>query len=443
MRKVIYISFIIFLLSRLVHGQETDSNWNPDKKTFELYTQKNWKELIFWSKKAIKEGHDYFYMRMRLGIALYETHNYQRALIHFRKAYEFNSKDPYLLQYLYYANLFAGRKKAALDISREFPSGFYQKIISRQVPKFKIATLGLQTVFSDLETGEDLVSGIDRDQYGSQLFLNNFTKINLGFNHTISRRFSMFYQYSLLIENRFFFYQDNSTAYYLPEQKLYESQIYLSGNIYLGSNFNLFASANYLPGSAPEISSGRGQSFFYAPGYRYNDFSGNLTVFKDFSYISLGLSATYSYLQLHNYTQEGIFIQFYPLGNLNLYLTGSYQLKQKSVSGQFSANGSFYEYKLGYRIFKPLWLEIEGTSGDLQYASTQLASMVYNNPNRVNNSFGGTFLIDLKNKNLWLKLSYYYSDVSSQFYSEDHLPTDVNTIHYNIHSIFGGLSWTF
>jgi hypothetical protein len=431
------------MLSRLVHGQETDSNWNPEKKTYELYTQKNWKELIFWSKKAIKEGHDYFYMRMRLGIALYETHHYHQALIHFRKAYEFNSKDSHLLQYLYYANLFAGRKKAALDISREFPSGLYQKIISWQIPKFKIATIGLQTVFSDLETGEDLISEIPREQYGSQLFLNNFTKFNLGFNHSISRRFSMFYQYSFLIENRFFFYQNNSTEYYLPEQKLYESQIYLSGNIYLGSNFNLYVSANYLPGSTPEIYSGRGQTSFYVPGYRYNDFSGNLAVFKDFSYFSIGLSATWSYLQLNNYTQEGIFIQFYPLGNLNLYLTGSFQLKQKSVNGQFSTNGSFYEYKIGFKIFKHLWLNLEGTSGDLLYASTQLASMVYNNPNCVNNSLGGTFLIDLNNNNLWLKLSYYYFDISSQFYSEDHLPTDVNTTHYNIHSIFGGLSWTF
>ncbi len=443
MRKIIFILFIIFMFSRLLHGQEPETSWNPEKKTFELYSQKNWKELIYWSKKAIKEGHDYFYMRMRLAIALYETHNYQRALIHFKKAYEFNSKDPYLLEYLYYANLFSGRRKAALDITGKFPSSLKNKIAKGQIPKFKIAELGLQTVFSDLQTSENLISGIPRDEFGSQLFLNNFTKINLAFNHNISRRFSMFYQYSLLIENRFFFYQDNSTAYYLPNQKLYESQIYLSGNIYLGGDFNLYTSVNYLPGKAPETFSGRGQPYFYAPGFKYNDFTGNLAVVKDFSYFSMGLSATYSHLQLNNYTQEGIFIQLYPLGNLNLYLTGAYQIKQQLVNGQISENGSFYEYKLGFKIFKPLWLELEGTSGDLLYASTRSGSLVYNNPNRVNNTFGGTFLINLNKNNLWLTLSYYYADITSRFYSEGNLPTDINTINYNIHSIFGGLSWNF
>lgn len=443
MRKIIYISILVFLLSKLIHGQETKTEWNLEKKTFELYSQKNWKELIYWSKKAINEGHDYFYMRMRLAIALYETHNYQRALIHFKKAHEFNSKDPYVLEYLYYASLFSGRKKAALDVSREFSSSLNTRIIHGQIPKFQIAGLGLQTVFSDLETSEDLISGVPRDQYGSQLFRNNFTKINLGFSHKLSRRFSLYYQYSLLIENRFFFYQDNSTAYYIPKQKLYENQIYLSGNIYLGSDFNLYASANYLPGKVAETISDRGQSYFYAPGYRYNDFTGNLAIFKDFSYVSIGLSATFSHLQLNNYTQEGIFIQLYPLGNLNLYLTGVYHLKQQLANGQFSDNGSFYEYKLGFKIFKPLWLEIEGASGDLLYASTQLGSLVYNNPNRVNSTLGGSFLIDLNKNNLWLKLSYNYSDITSRFYTEDNLPVDLNTIHYNIHSIFGGLSWNF
>ncbi len=157
----------------------------------------------------------------RLAIAFYEKQNYHRALIHFKKAYEFNQHDPYLLEYLYYANLFSGRQKAAYDISKDFSSTKKKEFDAANIGKLRIGELGLNTVFSDLETGSELISDIERDQYGSQIFLNGFTKVNLGFNHTASRRFSLFYQYSFLMENRFYFYQDNTTAYYLSKQKLY------------------------------------------------------------------------------------------------------------------------------------------------------------------------------------------------------------------------------
>ncbi len=443
MRKIVH-SFLIFLLLSLVtFGQETNTSRNFEKETFKLYSQKNWPELIQVSKEAIKEGYDYYYMRMRLAIAFYERHNYHRALIHFNKAYKFNKHDPYLLEYLYYANLFSGRQKAAYDITSEFSSTKKKEFDAANIGKFKIGELGINTVFSDLETGPELISDISRDQFGSQIFLNGFTKINLGFNHTVSRRFSLYYQYSFLMENRFYFYRDNSTAYYLQKQKLYENQFYILGNVYLGKNFNLYASVNYLRGNIPEYSSGWGASYFYAPGFKYNDFTSDLAIFKDFSYISFGLSMTYSYFQFNSYVQQGVFIRYYPLGNLNLYLTAGYQLKQKVKNGQFYEDGTFYEYKLGFKIIEPLWIEIEGMSGDLQNASTQLGAIVYNNPNPVNSSIGSSLLINLNKKSLWLKLSYYYINSTSHFITENNLPSDINTVNYNIHSLFGGLSWSF
>ena len=99
MRKVAFILFLLLVVSTFLSGQESRQLVNYEKKTFELYNQKNWSELIRWGKKAIENGNDYFYMRMRLGIAFYERGNYHRALIHFNKAGEFNPNDPYLLEY--------------------------------------------------------------------------------------------------------------------------------------------------------------------------------------------------------------------------------------------------------------------------------------------------------------------------------------------------------
>ena len=86
MRKIIHLLLIFLLLSLTTHGQETSTSQNFEKETFKLYSQKNWPELIQVSKKAIKEGSDYFYLRMRLAIAFYERQNYHRALIHFKQS---------------------------------------------------------------------------------------------------------------------------------------------------------------------------------------------------------------------------------------------------------------------------------------------------------------------------------------------------------------------
>ena len=76
MLKLTLILAFVFLCSDFNYGQDPNEVWNPEKKTFGLYKEQNWSELIFWGKKAISEGNDYFYLRMRLGIAFYKRNNY-------------------------------------------------------------------------------------------------------------------------------------------------------------------------------------------------------------------------------------------------------------------------------------------------------------------------------------------------------------------------------
>ncbi|MDX2443854.1 MAG: tetratricopeptide repeat protein, partial [Bacteroidales bacterium] len=172
MRKVVLILYVFILISYSLSGQEKQQVVNYEKKTFELYNQKNWPELIKWGKKAIENGSDYFYMRMRLGIAFYERQNYHRALIHFRKAAEFNPNNPYLLEYLYYANILINREKAALDVTKQFSSSMKANWTGIKVPKFKLGNLALQYSFSDFQAGLENIDEIPSEQNGYQVFEN-------------------------------------------------------------------------------------------------------------------------------------------------------------------------------------------------------------------------------------------------------------------------------
>ncbi|MEA1897743.1 MAG: hypothetical protein U9N53_08790 [Bacteroidota bacterium] len=444
MFKLTLILAFVFLCPGFTYGQNTNEVWNPEKKTFSLYKERNWSELIFWGKKAINEGNDYFYLRMRLGIAFYERKNYHRALIHFKKAAEFNDKDSYLLEYLYFANLFSGREKAALDVTRKFPPTKTKKYITGRIPKFKIGGLGMQYYQGSLKTDVDLINSIDDPSLdGYQVFTNNSLKFHLGFNHLASRRFNLYYQYGLFIDNRFTYYQDNMNAYYFTSQKIYEHHLFMLGGIYLGKDFNLYGSVHYIPGKIPEYYSGAGFSTSYVPAYKYNDFTGSLFLSKEFPYITIDGSASFSYLNFGKYIQEGASITFFPLGNLNLYLKGGYYWQQEIFNAKMYKKGTHVEYKAGFRVFNPLWFEFGGSSGDLHYTVSQLGWQVFNGPNPSDILLTGSIIIPFNEDQTIFSLNYNYINSISSFVSDDPLQADLNSKTYYIYSIYGGLSWKF
>ncbi len=90
-------------------AQQAGSFSRYDKQTYAHYLQQDWQALINTGKAALKEGIDFYYLRMRLGIAYYEKGQYRQAIAHFNKALAYNSYNPLAAEYLYYAYKLAGR----------------------------------------------------------------------------------------------------------------------------------------------------------------------------------------------------------------------------------------------------------------------------------------------------------------------------------------------
>ena len=109
-RVIILIGFLSLFFQRTEGQDEYDFNLY-NSETYRLYLEEEWDSLIILGKAALNQDMDYYYLRMRLGIAFYQKKNYRVAANHFTRALEMNQGDPAALEYLYYARLMAGQSQ--------------------------------------------------------------------------------------------------------------------------------------------------------------------------------------------------------------------------------------------------------------------------------------------------------------------------------------------
>jgi hypothetical protein len=84
-----------------------------DRISYRLYLDKQWDSLQTFATAALATGVDYHYLRMRLGVAMFELGKYRAALQHFKKADELNSSSGFARQYMYYCYLNTERPEHA------------------------------------------------------------------------------------------------------------------------------------------------------------------------------------------------------------------------------------------------------------------------------------------------------------------------------------------
>jgi hypothetical protein len=70
-----------------LHGltQEVVNTQSVDQKTYTLYLNKQWKELIEAGNLAKKNNIDFYYLQYRMGIAYYELKRYRKAITFLKK----------------------------------------------------------------------------------------------------------------------------------------------------------------------------------------------------------------------------------------------------------------------------------------------------------------------------------------------------------------------
>lgn len=133
-RKYIVLIFLFAQLCAKAGMQDTLSFDGVEKSSYRLYQHSSWDCLARYCDYAIGKGYDYYYLRMRAGIACFKLNRYRKAIPHFEKALMFSVNDAAANEYLYYCYLYSGQYEQARWLAKSFDSAFCKTIGAGSLP---------------------------------------------------------------------------------------------------------------------------------------------------------------------------------------------------------------------------------------------------------------------------------------------------------------------
>jgi len=340
---------VLLIMSTSVYGQIEHDFVYYNNETYKLYTEKNWKDLIPLAKEGIEKGHDFYYMRMRLGIAYYELGKYIPAKKQFEKALDFYPSSPDVKSYLHNSYLYLGRNQEA--------RAFYN--ISDEKPKF------IRSIY--FEPGMKLSN--------ERSSTRNMKYIFLGLNHEFGHRVSLFHGYQRLGADFVTTLTDNNG----PGPGGSSSTEY---------KYSVFQNEYY---GALTIIPATG--FYIIPAYHFQDvnvegYHGKNRVFsiqiaKWLCRIKLyGNYYTSHINELSQQQYEGGIVYF-PFGTTNLYMQS-----QVTVHNEEQQQNTVLFNKLGVKLFPKTWIEGFGSYGAMLNYSELNGYVVYNQLDEIKSKYG-------------------------------------------------------
>lgn len=360
-----YLILILVLASQLNLVAQEVKNFNYyDDRSLTLYEEGQWEQLIPLGKEALQQGHDFYYLRMRIGIAYYNLDRYKLAINQFDQALEFNNSDPVALEYLYYSYLFSGRDADALTLYKQNQEHL-EKTNAQPTKLIK----GIYTEggfkFSDNQVDE----------------VGNIGFFHAGLSHQITAGLNVYQGYTRLSQ-QFSAFTEVETGGNGPgpgsggttrvENKVTHSQdeYYIRGSLRLAKGWLLI------------------------PAYHYQAFADSL----DNQAVSIGLTkhvgiasfygaAGFSTINDSDQTQWTLGATVYPFANLNFYLQTNYTLHD-----QDGEQSNILYHKIGGRIMNETWLEAYYGWGDMYNFSEMDAFYVQNIPDIIESKTGVTFI---------------------------------------------------
>lgn len=95
--------------------------------SYRMYLGREWSRLLHYCEHTFENNVDYYYLRMRAGIAAFELGQYRRAALHLEAARNFDGSSQVALEYLYYCYLYTARPEEAARLSLDFDESLKQK----------------------------------------------------------------------------------------------------------------------------------------------------------------------------------------------------------------------------------------------------------------------------------------------------------------------------
>ncbi|MEZ5195814.1 MAG: hypothetical protein R2764_05290 [Bacteroidales bacterium] len=444
-----------------------------EKLTYNYYLTGNWDSLIIIGTDAISAGQDYFYLRLRLGIACYFKENYRKAIMHLEKALKFNSNDDTALEYLYYSYVYSNQPKQANALTTNSSKKLIEKLNTGRLN-------WLENLY--LETGPTFSNNISKNKknnllksnsdYGVQDLYDKTYYFHLGTGITPFKRVSFYLGYNNLnisklkqiqstelvlkgvinngnaIHN---LYRKKTSEIQNSAYSLFQKEAYINSGIALNNGFIITPAVHLIWAHYATLTSELSVQYYEVLlGDTLTTIKANtqekeesftnqvysIAIDKSISLYNMGIRGSYSNLNYSDqYQLEGLFTVF-PKGNLSLYSATSI-----TSHWQEKANRIVFQELIGAKVFPKFWLEGHLSIGEMLNYNEKNAFVVYNSGDKIKFRGGINFIITLTPKlELSVRYSFYNNENSLYNYTPD-LNLKIEHSDYQNHSIIGGLKW--
>jgi hypothetical protein len=451
MHRIIFLILTFILLSNYSFAKEDSLDFKTvDYKTYGYYINQKWDSLIFLGELAIDLDIDYYYLRVRLGVAYYEKQKYLAACKHFQQALIFDSQSDFAMLYLYKSYIQLGREAEARLLFKSFSKALKSetKIPESYFVSQVYAEGGY--LFSNNESkNKDIDLDGDANIYGETALSKDKYFFHFGLQHDIGKKVSIYHAYNNLTINYSRIVKGFNTEQVSSDIIIRQQEYYINAEWFMKKGFSLSPAFHLL-----------------SLKYTTNDIKADtnmrkhvasLALSKRFTNTQVSLFGTYSDFEESMQIQAGLLLTVYPFSNLKFYSTTGVVNKNNFTDNSPPGNGkkgnnatkrtvssSFvFSELLGVKFYKNNWLEISATYGELKNYNEKNAMIVYDTPDKINYKLEANLFFQL-NKKLRLTLGYQYWDLTGTYFVQNSfLPGDIRSFNTNYQNqlITGGLKW--
>lgn len=460
-KKTILFVSLFFIIQHILYAQQSYSYF--DTLTYRLYNQNKWDSVIFFANKAIDQGVDYYYLRMRIGISYFSNKQYSQCLEHFLKAKEFNSND-IVDEYLYYSYLNSGRIRDAFYFTKQMNKILLKKNGLTQPHFIDLNVLEINNAHFNnwnyiktynKEPSEPNNYLLEKDITGDFISIGFNTNINLSKKYSWQHQFTffkvnsyqqLFFDHAIKHENDYYLFEKH---YYTSFSKWYDNKVfsyYTNLSVLNADKYQYqYLNAIIAPPPFPPISS-----------YNYKIEPIN---YRLFNYI-FGIQKTHfspksSFTYTLNYSKIidqnvitggfGFFYRFnsFIYGKSNV-LT-SINFKSKDLDG-------YIEQQFEIIVLKKVTLNMNFYFGKIQNITNLDGSIIYNTPYIIRTKISPQLNISI-NRHLSFNMGYIYQNNSytNTFIGFDGFSKEGQIIYSNFYETYkfnnqiitGGILWKF
>lgn len=441
--RIVLISLFLFTFQKVI-AQEKFNYGEVDKKSYLLFQEKKWQELIRFSNQARKQGIDFFYLQVRTGLAYYNRANYGKAADYLLRAYSNDQSFDWLQEYLYYSLVYSGRYMEALKYASKFPDKMKMNINFREKGVVRLGYeggYGFNPELEHLKTrsfADEANLGTD---YGESIFLKDYIFHSIDLSHKLAPDVILNHNFTYIGVNRLA--QVDWSEQTSSPVRINQFQYFLNPVWVIGEKLTISPSINIIVGSgdvfAGSLSSDSAKVFSLSK-FNYQDAIFSTAIWSNYGSFSPGAEINIGKLNDSHITQMSSWLTFYPFSNTRLFITPRVYFKSggdgKGI--KWNAFGITGGAGIGKLYFTGQYL-----TGDMENFIESVGYVIYNFPGRSEQKILGSIHIPVSKKCQFV-FRYINQNINEKYqvYTNGYFTRSME-YSYLKHTLTTGISWNF